>query len=373
MNPRKFIRIFNVVLISAVVGGGIFAAATMVDIKKDPDIGSMTVPFYGIHQAGIEEARQSNVTIVAFDINDGIDSLAMGRLMRVWSSDAAALTQGVSPIGDSQPEMTANPARLTIQFGFGYSLFKKLSIDAQWPIAEISIPKYSIDQLEGLWDGGDLVIRIAGDNPQSIGHAAQLLKRDALPFATVKWQQRGYVDPAGINQDSISRNVMGQIDGTANADIGSSKFNKIVWGNSNTSDPLLNGTTMVVRRIRINVDTWDELSSNNKGISVGRKIDNGEKLKPKEENSHVTRAKKNSTGIIRRGYNYDDNYLSNGVHDQGLIFVSFQHQLKSYLAIQKMLNSMDSLNRWTTPVGSALFIIPAGVQKGDYVGSSFFK
>jgi len=34
---------------------------------------------------------------------------------------------------------------------------------------------------------------------------------------------------------------------------------------------------------------------------------------------------------------------------------------------------MDSLNKWTTPVGSALFIIPTGVQKGDWVGSSLLS
>jgi dye decolorizing peroxidase len=75
-------------------------------------------------------------------------------------------------------------------------------------------------------------------------------------------------------------------------------------------------------------------------------------------------------GITRRGANYDDNYLADGTHDAGLIFTSYQSELKKFLDIQSALSMMDSLNKWTTPVGSALFIIPTGVQKGDWVGSS---
>ena len=357
-------------LLSIVVGGGIFATATMVDLKGDPSIATASEPYYGIHQNGVEVARQANATITSFDIKNEIDKAAIARLMRLWTNDAAELAAGRAIIGDPQGEMAANPARLTILIGFGYSLFSKIGAEGVWPLAEKVIPSYKIDELEERWSGGDIVLQISGDNPQSIFHAAVVLERDAYPFAKVRWQQRGFLDPAGINENQVSRNLMGQLDGTANKPIGSKDFADIAWRNSGT---LENGTTMVVRRIRIAVNTWDEISTNNKNIALGRKLSDGKKLE-KSESSHVTRTfTAGSNGIIRRGFNYDDNYLADGTRDAGLIFISFQESLKRYLDIQAKLNQVDELNRWTTPIGSALFIVPAGASKGGYIGEKFFS
>ena len=367
MNYRKL----AIGALSVVVGGGIFATATMVDLKKDPAIGSATEPFYGVHQNGIEINRQSNATLVAFDIKDGVDKAAVARLMRLWTNDSAELTAGRAIIGDPQIEMAENPARLTILVGYGYSLFEKTGITKQWPIAEKAIPSYSIDKLEKRWSDGDLVLQITGDNPQSIFHAALVLARDAEPFATVRWQQRGFLDPAGINSTQVSRNLMGQLDGTANKPIATKDFSEITWAKEGA---LKDGTTMVVRRIRIAVKAWDKLSTNNKGVALGRSLDHGAKLESQSASSHVTRAfTTGATGIMRRGFNYDDNYLADGTRDAGLIFISFQESLKRYLDIQARLNSVDDLNRWTTPVGSALFIVPQGATPEIYIGERFFR
>lgn len=357
--------------LSVVVSGGIFATATMVDLKKEPSIALATEAFYGEHQNGIELSRQSNATLIAFDINEGVDQAAVARLMRLWTNDSAELTAGRSIIGDPQIEMAENPARLTILVGYGYSLFEKVGAKEKWPISERSIPAYSIDKLEEHWSDGDLIVQITGDNPQSIFHAALVIARDAEPFATVRWQQRGFLDPAGINTTQVSRNLMGQLDGTANKPIASKEFSEITWAQDG---PLEGGTTMVVRRIRIAVKAWDKLSTNNKGVALGRSLDSGAKLESKSASSHVSRAfTSGSTGIMRRGFNYDDNYLADGTRDAGLIFISFQESLKRYLDIQAKLNEVDDLNRWTTPVGSALFIVPAGTTKGGYIGEKFFS
>jgi dye decolorizing peroxidase len=367
MNYRKL----AIGALSVVVGGGIFATATMVDLKKDPAIGSVVEPFYGVHQNGIEIERQANATVIAFDINEGIDQAAVARLMRLWTNDSAELTAGKPIIGDPQIEMAENPARLTILVGYGYSLFQKTGIADKWPIAEKAIPGYQIDRLEKHWSDGDLVVQITGDNPQSIFHAALVLARDAEPFATVRWQQRGFLDPAGINTTQVSRNLMGQLDGTANKPIATKDFSEITWAKEGA---LKDGTTMVVRRIRIAVKAWDKLSTNNKGIALGRSLDNGAKLDNQSASSHVTRTfTSGAIGIMRRGFNYDDNYLADGTRDAGLIFISFQESLKRYLNIQARLNSMDDLNRWTTPVGSALFIVPRGAERSGYIGEAFFK
>ena len=364
------------ILLSAVVGGGLVATATsvgLISLEKQVDTGSRTEPFYGKHQNGIETERQAHSTLVALDIHEGKDREDMGRYMRVLTSDAALLTQGRSIIGDPQGEMAENPARLTINFSFGYSLFEKLDITDRWPITEKVIPAYSIDRLEKRWSDGDLLIQISGDNPQSVFHATHTLVKESAPFAKIRWQQRGFLDPADINIGEDSRNLMGQIDGTANAPLYSKEFADRTWSKS---QKLRNGTTVVVRRIQMNLGTWDRLSVNMKGDSLGRKLSDGEKLATDENfsRSHVGRAvTSNNEGITRRGYNYDDNYSQDGTHDVGLIFISYQESLSRYLKIQSALNSMDELNRWTTPTGSALFITPAGVNEGDWIGSSLLK
>lgn len=372
MNSRKVVAI----LLSVVVGGGLVATATMVDfssLKGRKNSGSLIEPFYGKHQNGIETERQAHSTLISLDVLPGRDLAAMGSYMRVMSSDSALLTQGKSIIGDPQSEMAENPARLTINFSFGYSLFHKLGIADRWPISEKKIPRYSIDKFENRWSDGDVLIQISGDNPQSIFHAAHTLVKESAPFATIRWQQRGFLDPGDVNVGENSRNLMGQIDGTANAPLYSKEFAERTWV---TKGSLAGGTTTVVRRIRLNLGTWDRLSVNRKNDSLGRALDDGRKL-TKDENfstSHVGRAKTtNNQGITRRGYNYDDNYLANGTHDVGLIFVSYQESLSRYLTIQAKLNLQDELNRWTTPVGSALFVTPKGISKGDWIGSQLFK
>jgi dye decolorizing peroxidase len=358
-------------LLSVVVGGGIFATATMVDLKKDPSIANNVEPFYGIHQNGAEINRQANATVIAFDIKDGVDKAAIARLMRLWTNDSAELTAGRAIIGDPQGEMAANPARLTILVGYGYSLFTKTGIADQWPISEKAIPPYTIDRLEERWSDGDLVLQITGDNPQSIFHAAQVLERDAQPFARVRWQQRGFLDPAGVNQSEVSRNLMGQLDGTANKPIASKEFKEIAWVQEGA---LTNGTTMIVRRIRMNLESWNKVSTASKSGVIGRSLEDGALLESSSATAHQSRAfTQDGAGIIRRGFNYDDNYLADGTRDAGLIFIAFQAKLKNYLDIQEKLNAVDSLNRYTTPVGSALFIVPAGTEKGGYIGEGYFR
>lgn len=372
MKKNKVIAI----LLSALVGGGLLATASLVGVfpaKSEESFATQSVSFYGKYQNGVELERQSNSTLVALDIYESTDLAAMGRYMRVLTSDSALLVQGKAIIGDAQPEMAENPARLTINFSFGYSLFEKLGISERWPIAEIAIPKYTIDRLEKRWDDGDLLIQVSGDNPQSIFHAVHTLVKESAPFAKIKWQQRGFLDPAGVNIGENSRNLMGQIDGTANAALFSKEFADRTW---TKSGGLRDGSIVVVRRIRLNLGTWDRLSHNSKSQSLGRTLGDGQKLESESAfgKSHVGRAftEKNS-GITRRGYNYDDGYLKDGRHDVGLIFVSYQESLARFLRIQNALNEQDELNRWATPVGSALFILPRGASDGAWIGSEFFK
>ena len=364
--------------LAVVVASGIFAAGgfTAIKLQQPPNIATAVEPFYGENQNGVEVERQAHATYLALDIRESTDRAAVGRMMRVLTSDAALLTQGRGLIGDSQFEMAEFPARLTVTFGFGYSLFEKIDLESAWPIREKAIPKFSIDKLEKAWSDGDLLIQVAGDEPTSVFHAVHQLARSASPFASIRWQQRGFLNSPGVNVGNQTRNLFGQIDGTANAKIDSDEFDERTWSNSPKS--FVGGSTMVIRRIRFDLGTWDHLSTSKKDAVIGRTLKDGkplgggsltDKAVPKDAHARLAFTD-NNQGITRRSFNYDDNYLPNGTHDVGLIFTSFQSELGRFTKIQETLARFDSLNQWATPVGSALFIIPPGVKEGDWVGSS---
>ncbi|MEN9736686.1 MAG: hypothetical protein RL129_1397 [Actinomycetota bacterium] len=360
--------------ITAVLIVGLAVGGVVLTDRSAPtaaDFGAQTEPFYGIHQNGIETGGQANLTLIAFDLKSGVDKAAAARFMRVWTTDAAKLTQGLPITEDVDPGMEKNPARLTATFGFGYSFYEKLGLTDKWPIEMQKIPAYpKIDKLQKRWSDGDIVVQIGGNDPLSIYHLGEVLKIDATPFATVKWQQRGFVNAAGVNTGVTGRNLMGQMDGSGNPVPGTNNFQQAVWDADN-------GSVMVVRRIEMNLELWNSKSLKNKGESVGRNIADGKPLYGGTEkaeiiksklpaNSHVRLSERSALGrIFRHGYNYDDGYTVSGARDAGLIFVSFQESLRRYLDIQNALAKIDALNKYTTPIGSGLYYVPKGLTSQD--------
>jgi dye decolorizing peroxidase len=58
---------------------------------------------------------------------------------------------------------------------------------------------------------------------------------------------------------------------------------------------------------------------------------------------------------LRRGYTYDY-----GLDDRGLLFVSFQKQLRTFTATQHRLSEGDALVHYATTTASATFLILLG-------------
>lgn len=375
--------------IGAVAGSSLLASPVASEPEVSFDIGASTVPFYGPHQAGIETPPQAHATFVALSLLPSVDREGIGRLMRLWTDDAARLTQGEPIIGDSSPQLAENPSALTITFAFGREAFAKTGTLEEWPIEVDSIPPYAIDRLEPRWSDGDILIQVAGDDSNTNFHAVHQLLRTAKSFARPQWIQRGFLDAAGVNTGEIGRNLLGQIDGQANPAPGSSEFAERTWMDAPAS--MVGGTVMVLRRIRFDLEAWDRVSEASKGQVIGRDLASGAPLsggdpssaldleatdvdgKPAIGDSAHARLARTAggVGIVRRGYNYDDG-LTDGVRDVGLIFVSFQAALERYLEIQELLSQQDALNRYTTPIGSALFVVPPGVEEGGWIGQSLF-
>lgn len=360
--------------------GAAAVAATSVGLSAATKNGSTdsVEPFFGKHQSGIATKPQEHATWVAFNLKPETDSAALGRLMRVWTTDAARLMDGEPALADNEETLAKGASNLTITFGFGPTLASGAAMIHQ-------IPALAIDQLKEEWSGGDLLIQICGNDLVKVHHAVRELVTDAKPFADVHWQQAGFLPRVDLIAGQTPRNLMGQKDGTANYKPDSDEFNETVWINSGLAT---GGTVMVIRRIAMKLDKWETLSPDLKSKSIGRDIKTGAPLSGGDEftpadfektdhhglvipgDSHVRRARMESTRIHRRGYNYRTESSSSQEVDEGLIFVSFQASLDQFMQIQKRLESMDSLNTWTTPIGSAVFLIPPGCENGEWIGQT---
>jgi len=350
--------------------------------------GTVRVPFYGIHQAGIDTDAQAHATFVGLDLHSEVDRAGLRRLMRILSDDAARLTQGTPALADSEPELAENPARLTVTFGFGPGFVQRAQQSA--PAWLAPLPAFSIDRLDPQLSDGDLLLQIAADDPLIVAHATRMLLKDARGFASVRWVQHGFRQAYGtVAPGTTMRNLFGQVDGTANPQPGTADFDAVVW---NESGWMAGGTGAVIRRIRMDLDGWDRLDRGGREQSVGRYLHNGAPLTGAAEHdepdfeattaigfpvipefSHMRRSRSDDTTqrIFRRAYNYDVPPAGEEVSESGLIFVSFQADVAAqFTPLQQRLADLDLLNEWTTPIGSAVFALPPGCQPGGFIGET---
>lgn len=147
---------------------------------------------------------------------------------------------------------------------------------------------------------------------------------------------------------------------------------------------------MVIRRISLNLETWDRLDRSGREQSVGRTLANGAPLTGVNERdepdfaattplgfpviadfSHLRRARSDDPDerIFRRSYNYDLAGTGGAISDSGLIFGSYQRDVaRQFTPIQRRLDELDLLNEWTTPIGSSVFALPPGCAPGGFIG-----
>ncbi|WP_235866256.1 Dyp-type peroxidase [Serinibacter arcticus] len=350
--------------------------------------GSVTIPFHGPHQAGIAIEPQARSTFLALDLLPATDRDGLRRLLRLLSDDAARLTQGRPALADSEPELAARPARLTVTFSVGPAVVALAGRAVPDWLAPL--PPFGIDRLQEAWSGGDLVLEVASDDDLTLAHAVRMLLKDARAFATLRWVQAGFRHAHGSQPSGTTmRNLFGQKDGTVNLVPGTADFESLVW---RTDGWLAGGSSLVIRRVAMDLDTWDELDRPGREASVGRTLATGAPLTGTAEHdepdlealdavgfpvisdvAHLRRARSEdpTQRFFRRGYNYDDPPSAGAISNAGLIFTSYQADpVRQFVPIQQRLDELDLLNEWTTPIGSAVLAVLPGCAEGGYVGET---
>jgi deferrochelatase/peroxidase EfeB len=369
--------------------------------------GTGSVPFYGVHQAGIDTPAQDRLFFASFDLLTESPA-ELRELMREWSRAAAEMSVG-EMIGDTNDVELAPPddtgetvghlaSNLTVTFGFGPGLFEKrgLGLGAKRPAALREIPPLPADELNQLESGGDICVQACSDDPQVAFHAIRNLARIGRGTVAMRWSQLGFGRTASTTRaQDTPRNLMGFKDGTVNIKAeDTDAMDRFVWVGDEGPAWMRGGSYMVTRRIRMLLEIWDRSSLEDQEQTIGRAKYSGAPLDGKDEFEPLPLDAKQSSGlptipvdahvrlasaqandgerILRRGYSFTDGVdESLGELEAGLFFIAFQRDPEQqFVAIQRRLGSNDALNEYIKHVGSAVFAVPPGARKGGYVGET---
>ncbi|MDF3291925.1 iron uptake transporter deferrochelatase/peroxidase subunit [Streptomyces silvisoli] len=364
-------------------------------------VGSTAVPFHGTHQAGITTPMQSIGHIIAFDLVANAGRKSATELMRRWSTATEAMTAGRPPADDDQIALDAGPCSLTVTFGFGRGFFTKTGLDDRAPAALVPMPHFPSDAIDPKRSDGDLWIQIGADDPLVAFHALRVLQREANEAATVRWQMNGFNrTPGATARPKTVRNLMGQIDGTGNPKPTDKDFaTKVFAPDKHGAEAWMNGGSYaVVRRIRMLLDDWADLTLPQQEQVIGRRKDNGAPLSAGEGgtettpmdlnkfnpdaslaipgDAHIRVAAPESNGgatVLRRGFSYHDGYDTDGQPDAGLLFITWQADPAAFITVQTKLDGADHLTRFIRHESSAVFAVPGGAAPGEYVGQRLLE
>ncbi|WP_449283615.1 Dyp-type peroxidase [Leucobacter sp.] len=404
--PRRFGR--RALLASGAAGAGLGAALGLGALggfgairetdgasgaPADPQpFGGDALACHGEHQAGIVTPAAAHVRFVAYALRPETDRAALERMLRILTGDVEGLTSGAAPLADSEPELAARPSALTVTVGVGPGFVDRVdpALRPEWLAA---LPSFERDRFDGRHDGGDLLILLQADDPLPVAHAARMIDRDLRSFVEPLWTQQGFrsargSEPAGTTM----RNLMGQVDGTVNPAPEEEEFDGLVWiGDGGDGGWLAGGTALVLRRIRMELDTWDQVDRPGREQTIGRRLANGSPLSaPADADehtpadfdavnpsglpvipsfAHIRRAHSEdpSERIFRRSANYDED------GESGLLFACYQRDpLRQFVPIQRRLDELDLLNEWVAHTGSAVFAILPGFGAGETLGATLF-
>ncbi len=372
--------------------------------------GGLTYPFTGTHQAGISTPAQDRMYLAAFDLTTSSRQEVV-ELLRTWTSMAARMTQGLSagPRGattgplDAPPDDTGEAldlpaAGLTITLGLGRSFFvgadgtsDRFGLAGHLPEALVDLPHFPGDDLDPARSGGDLVVQACADDQQVAVHAIRNLSRAAFGTARIRWTQLGYGRTSSTTTaQRTPRNLFGFKDGTANVTAEEPQaLDDHVWVDpaDTAGSWLAGGSYLVVRRIRMHLETWDRTSLRQQETDIGRTKAEGaplsggvERTEPDltatgpdgapliDPSSHVRLAHPSSNDgarMLRRGYTFTDGNDALGRLDAGLCFLAYVRDPRTqYVPMQSRLASHDRLSEYLVHTASGLYAVLPGLPEG---------
>lgn len=349
-------------------------------------------PFHGTHQSGIETPATTLQTFIGLDLRDPTRDSALA-VLRIVTDDAARLTQGEPALGDTEPELARVTSGLTVTLGLGRPFFTRTGMRDRIPPQLPEIPAFSTDALQDRWGQTDLLLQVGSDDPLTLAHTIRMLTKDLSTLTEVRWIQDGFRSPEpAIPGGDVTRNVLSQPDGIVNPQPGTDLFDEVVWIPEGP-DWVVGGTIVVLRRIRLLIDTWDALDRETQELAIGRRTadgaplgatdtdtavdfdavdDRGLPVIPPDAHIRVAHASTPAEMILRRPYNYD-NGIVDGSADMGLLFAAYMRDpATSFIPMQERIARSDAFNTWNTTIGSAAYVMPSGVDVDGVLAEGIF-
>jgi deferrochelatase/peroxidase EfeB/plastocyanin len=368
-------------------------------------LGTATVSAPGPYQAGIAvpSRQQAHGTVAAFDLVDGATKDQLKALLQGWTRAIADLTAGrpTPSLPDDAIATGSGPSSLTVTVGVGPSLFGKAGLDAAARPPQLTpLPAFGDEHLDPARSDGDLGVVLAADDALVVFHVQRTLTRLAAGVATPRWSMSGFTRSPGSAPDDAStgRNLMGQLDGTDNPRPDQPDFAAKVFVRSD-ADPgwMRGGSYLVLRRIRMLLDSWDQLPQAGQEQVIGRRKSDGAPLSGGGEHTPVNLTAQNKDGsfavapdahirlaaaasnqgsaMLRRGLSYHDGLAADGKPDAGLLFLAWQADpAHGFIPVQQRLtHGMDALNRFIRHETSALFAMVPAAGSGSYLGQELLE
>lgn len=360
--------------------------------------------FYtGSRQPGVQTPQQRYCVFMTFDLTT-TDVQDLQVLLARWSAAIAQLMAG-RPVGSVQPlrvdgvagdtgeAFDLEPASLTVTLGLGPGVFDdRFGLRDQAPKRLAALPRMPSDRLRPELTAGDLCLQACADDPQVAYHAIRDLARMGRGVVNTRWTVLGFGRASAGRGQRTPRNLMGFKDGTRNLKE-PDEIDKAVWlgDDADEVDWMRHGTYQVVRKIQMNIETWDADIVSDQQRIMGRTKQEGAPLTGKTEfdtpdftapadrgidpASHIAlAAHENNDGIriLRRGYNYTDGINEVGQLDAGLLFICFTKDPDNFTRLQTKLGRSDLLNEYIAHIGSGLFAVPPAPARGGYLGQALF-
>jgi deferrochelatase/peroxidase EfeB len=367
---------------------------------------AQSVPFYGIHQAGIVTPRPANGMIVSFDVIAETPA-DFDLMLRKLTERVVFLTQGGTPpeldrklppsdSGILGPEVL--PDNLTITVGLGNSMFEARPwLSPLKPRCLQRMTQFKNDALVAELCHGDLSLQFSANTADTNIHALRDILKNMPEYLVPRWKQEGSVPTVLPEADGTvhsARNFLGFRDGSANPHSGDAPLmDEIVWVGKNHDEPewAVGGTYQAVRIIRNFVERWDRTPLGEQERIIGRRKMSGAPLDGNKEgdvpdyakdpdgkvtrlDAHIRLAdprtpEARKSLILRRPFNYSNGVTKNGQLDQGLLFIAYQSDLdRGFIAVQTRLDG-EPLEEYIKPIGGGyFFVLPGAREAGDYLG-----
>lgn len=327
------------------------------------------------------QPAQPNLLAVVADLDD---KTAPGPLLAELGQTLLDLTAGTDP-----RLLGLAPGDLTITIGIGPQVVQKAA-GSQRAGTDLpgttDLPHFSREQITPQARGGDLLIQLCASDALVLPVAAAALLDQAGARVTERWRQSARRGPntAVAPGRTAPRNLLGFLDGIIGPATPAEQHSDL-WLSAPAQ--VAGGTIAVVRRMELDLPRFAVLSVPHQEAVFGRRRDTGAPLSGGTiatnpdlgaktpdgrylipADAHARRAHANVVGVglmQRRSYSIDD-------PRPGLLFISFQNDLRTFTATLRHMDDSDALLAFTTTTASATFLILPGFDQRHPLGSTLF-